>query len=285
MEKVIRFLPKAIAIVILISMTGCAQKLPYLLVTEQARLLKVDLARRSDIVLEGPGPVRAMHGELFILRKRQIVISDMSGKECRRISVPDNVLYIIDFVVVPDGRLALLDNRNDAIYFVSTKGKHLKTVNFLDEPDRHLQNMDGVVVGNKLIVSENGNNQLLAVDLSTYQVSIFRDLTNIRGPLGAIIYDDGTYYLCKRKAIYAFSEDSDDVKKIATTPEGNLTGIAIVQGRLLVVTNGMSRITEKSLAAKRRTTEGVLYEINPQTGEVKIIREGLNYPQGLNVIR
>jgi hypothetical protein len=285
MQNVKTFLPKALMTVILISITGCAKKTPDFLVAEQAQLSKVDLAGRSEIVLEGSGPVRIMQGELLVLRERQIITYYISGKEIQRIPIPEDVLYIIDFVVIPDGRLAFLDNQNDAIYFVSNRGKHLKTVTFLDKSDKRWQNMDGIVVDNKLIVSENGNSQLIAVNLSNYQVSIFRDFTGSRGPLGTITYADKNYYICQRNAIYTFSENSENVDKVASIPEGNITGIAVVNGRMFVVVNGMSRITEKSLAAKRLTTEGILYEIDCETGESTILREGLNYPNGLHIIR
>jgi len=284
MQRFIRFLFKTLTAVVLISITGCATKKPCLLVAEQAQLSKVDCVGHSVLLLEGPGPVSVIQRELFVLRNSQIVVFDMFGKERRRIPVPKEVSYAINFVVVPDGRFAFLDNRNDAVYFVNVKGEHLKTVPFNDEPDNSWQNMDGVVVGNRLIISENGNNQVFAVDLSTYQVSIFRDLTNLKDWLGAITYADGEYYICQSRAIYAFSEDSESVRKIASTPEGNITGIAYAQGRLFVVVNGQSRIKERSLAAKHGTTQGVLYEINRETGEVRLVKDSLNYPQGVHII-
>ncbi|MHC4281218.1 MAG: NHL repeat-containing protein, partial [Planctomycetota bacterium] len=237
-------------------LVGFKSKKLYLLVSEQKGVSKVDTMGRSTLLLEGSGRIRTMEGELFKLHDRQIIVTDMLGKELRRIPVPKDVRYAIGFIVIPDGRLAFLDNQNDTIYFTNAKGEHLKTVTFNDEPSSHWQHMDGVAIDNKLVVSENGNNQLISVDLSTYQLSIFRDLTNLRGGLGTITYADGEYYICQRKEIYAFSEDSEGLRKIASTPEYNITGIAHAQGRLFVVVNGMSRIKERSLAAKYRTTQG-----------------------------
>ncbi|MCK5173844.1 MAG: hypothetical protein KAR47_10665 [Planctomycetes bacterium] len=281
MQQVLRFITKVLLMAVLILTAGCAT----LLVTEQSQLSKVGFNGHSRSLFGDPGPARVMRTEIFVLRNQQVVVSDKFGNECRRISVPKEVLYANEFVVIPDGRLAFLDNRNDAIYFINAKGEHLKTVAFNDKPDDHWQNMDGVVVGSRLVISENGHNQLIAVDLSTYQVSIFRDLKDLRGWLGAITYADGEYYLCQSKAIYTFSENSEGIKKIASTPEGNITGIAHAQGRLFVVVNGMSNIKERSLAAKYRTTQGVLYEINRKTGEAKIVKDGLNYPDSVLVIQ
>ncbi|MFC1795327.1 hypothetical protein ACFL3Q_17290, partial [Planctomycetota bacterium] len=64
----------------------------------------------------------------------------------------------------------------------------------------------------------------------------------------------------------------------------NITGIACAQGRLFVVVNGMSRIKERSLSAKNRTAQGILYEINPETGKVKQLKDGLNYPNGVAIV-
>ena len=59
------------------------------------------------------------------------------------------------------------------------------------------QNMAGVVVGNDLIISEDGNNRLLRADLDTYEIEIFRDLSDLSGWLGAIDYSDGVYCICQ----------------------------------------------------------------------------------------
>lgn len=255
-----------------------------LLVSERARISRVAESGESEQFVSAPGLVRVLGGEVFVLRGRDVFVYDTTGKEHRRISVPTEVRYFINFVVLTGKRVAYLDNRNDVIYFVDANGKHLKTVSFAEKANGHLQNMDGVVVGNRLVVSENGDNELISVDLSTYQVSIFRDLKQLRGWLGAIAWADGRYYICQSERIYTFSEDLPEVKEVATTPEGNITGIACAQGRLFAVVNGMSRINERSLSAKYRTTQGILYEVNPETGEVKQLKDGLNYPDGVAVV-
>ncbi len=256
-----------------------------MLVSEREGLSKIDRTGRSCQLLEGPGPVKAMEGEIFVVRDGQVVVFDMSGKELRRISIGKDVHHVQELVVIPDGRLAFLDNRNDAVYFVDAKGEHIRTVSINEKQDKHWQNMDGVVTKNKLIVSENGENELIAVDLSNYEVSVFRGLQQLRGWLGSITYADERYFICQSRKIYSFTEGSPEITEVAATPEGNITGIAAAEGRLFVAVNGMSRIKKKSLSGKYSTKEGALYEVNPRKGKVKLIRDKLNYPGGVQVIR
>ena len=68
------------------------------------------------------------------------------------------------------------------------------------------------------------------------------------------------------------------------TPESNIAGIGSADGRLFVVVNGISRITARSLSAKRATTKGILYEIDLSTGSIAQIKDGLNYPNDIIVI-
>jgi len=218
---------------------------------------------------------------LYVRQDADIIVYDATGKKHKSISIPAEVQWSTDFVVIPDKRMAFLDNMHDVIYFVDEHGKYLKTVAIADTPDNELQNMDGVVVDGRLIVSESGHNELVAVDLATYALSVFRSLKHLRGWLGAIAYAEGQYYICQSQDIYSFKPGAPDVTKVATTPAGNITGIVFTQGRLLAVVNGMSRINERSLAAKCRTKNGVLYQIDPTSGEVTLLKDGLNYPEGI----
>ena len=256
-----------------------------LLVVERKQITKLDYSGESEVFVDGHGPAKSLDGEVYVHREKNVIVYDATGKKRQTIPIPPEVRYSVDFVVLPDGQLAFLDNRNDAIYFVDVKGNHLQTVRLVDEPDGHFQNMDGVVVGNKLIVSENGHKELIEVDLDTYEVSLFRSLKQLGVGLGAILYSEGRYYICQRRNIYSFTEDSVEITKVATTPESNITGIVSANGRLFAVVNGMSKIKERGLAAKRRTTHGILYEIDPKTGKITQIRDGLNYPGGLLVLR
>ncbi len=256
-----------------------------LLVVEMTQLSKLDYSGESEVFVDGHGPAKSLDGEVYVHREKNVIVYDATGQKRQTIPIPPEVRYSLDFVVLPDGQLAFLDNQNDAIYFVDVKGNHLQTVRLVDEPDRHFQNMDGIVVGNKLIVSENGHKELIEVDLDTYEVSLFRSLKQLRGGLGAILYTDGRYYICQKRDIYSFTEDSAEITKVATTPEGNITGIVSANGRLFAVVNGMSKVKELCLSDKYRTTQGILYEIDPKTGKITQIRGALNFPSGVLVLR
>ncbi len=256
-----------------------------LLVIETTQLSKLDYSGESEAFVDGHGPARSLDGEVYVQRERNVIVYDATGKERRTVPISPEVRYSRDFLVLPGGQLAFLDNRNDVIYFVDVKGNHLQTVRLAEQADLHLQNMDGVVVGSKLIVSENGHNELIAVDLDTYKVSLFRSLKQLRGWLGAIVYSDGRYYICQSRDIYSFTEDSAEITKVATMPEGNITGIVSANGRLFAVVNGMSKVKERCLSDKYRTTQGILYEIDPKTGKITQIRGALNFPSGVLVLR
>ncbi len=57
-----------------------------------------------------------------------------------------------------------MDNGDDVVHFISSAGTLIETVP-MPNPSANLQNVDGVVAGNRLIVSENGNDGILAFDL------------------------------------------------------------------------------------------------------------------------
>lgn len=256
-----------------------------LLVLGQSQIMRLDRSGAWGVFLASSGQAGSLGGSVYVHKGSAIVIYDEKGEERKTIAVSPEVKYSTDVMVLPDKRMAFFDNRDDLIYFVNADGRHIKTVRIAEKPDQHLQNMHGVVVGGKLIVSENGHNELMAVDLATYKVSLFRGLKHLHGWLGSIAYADGVYYIGQGREIYSFKEGAPDVTKVATTPEGNITGIVAAQGRLFAVVNGQSKVKERSLAAKHRTKEGVLYEIGPGSGKVIVIRDGLNYPRGLLLLK
>jgi hypothetical protein len=192
----------------------------------------------------------------------------LQGKLLRQIPRSANVKYYTDFVAIPDGRFAFLDNRDDVIYFVDSKGDNLKTVRMTAAPDSHLQNTDGVVIADRLIVSENGRKQLIEVNLNTYEVSVFCDLGELPGPwLGAIAYGRGVIYICTPNRVYALSVNRQARREVAALPSGqrNIAGIAYHAGYLYVVVN----------------KTGLLYRIDPVLGTTELIKTGLNYPESV----
>ena len=254
-----------------------------ILVVEQSRIAHASSSDEARVFLNHSGRASSMGNSVYVKRGSTITVYDTEGKELRSVAIPPEVRYSLNFTVLPDGSIAFLDNRNDVIYFVDNNGKHLKTIAISEGPDRRLQNMRGIVVNGKLIVSENGNQELLAVDLKTYDVSVFRSLKQLGNSLGPIVYSEGVFYICNRRIIYSFTSESEEITKVASTPEANITGAIVAHGRLFVVVNGISRI--KDLSAKSRSQDGSLYEIDPKNGEVTEIKNALNYPQGLLLLR
>jgi len=191
------------------------------------------------------------------------------GTKIRRIPIPLGVSYL-DFTALPGDRFAMMDNSSDSVHFIDDAGNLLATVGMLKAPDSESQNLDGVVVGDQLIISEDGRNHLLKVDLTTYEISVFRDLSGLSGWLGAIDYSDGEYCICQSQQIYHFAE-TGDLEVIATLDEDlyNITAVVIAGGHSFVTLN----------------FAGAIYRVNNTTGEVTAFVEGLDYPQDLELLK
>lgn len=103
-----------------------------------------------------------------------ILIYDNNGTDVGNVVLPAEMESCLDFVVLPDLKFALLDNIEDKVYIIDNSGSLLETVDMINAPAGRSQNVDGVVAGNSLIILENGNLQVLKIDLGNYNVSIFR---------------------------------------------------------------------------------------------------------------
>jgi len=171
-----------------------------------------------------------------------------------------------ELVVLPDGGYALISNRYDEIYFNAADGTFLETVAMPTLSPSELQNTDGVVVGDRLIVSETGNNELIAIDLETRAASVFRTISS-SGWLGAIDEEGGDYFLCRSMELNTFTE-AGAVETLAQFGEGNLTGVVAVGSYAYVVVN----------------FEGTLYRVHRVTGEKTLMRDDLDYPQDIEFL-
>lgn len=151
-----------------------------------------------------------------------IFIYNNQGTELGNVVLPSELVSCLDFVVLPDLKLALLDNIEDKVYFIDNSGSLLETVDMINAPSGRSQNVDGVVAGNSLIILENGNLQVLKIDLENYNVSIFRDLSGLPGNnIGSIDYYNGRFYVGSTdgsgRYIYSFIEGQPETR-IATIP-------------------------------------------------------------------
>lgn len=233
-------------------------------------VIKVSSIGTKETIIAAYGESRSieiLNNELYVSNETHggdILVHDLDGNYLRTIPTPSQVTQYLEFVTLPDGRIALLDNINDKIYFIDSSGNLLTTTNILDSPDSYYQNLDGVVVGNRLIFSEDGNNHILQIDLDTYEKSIFKDLSSLPHWLGAITYAEGQYYICGPRTVYSFV-DGGNVTKIAEVPEGNITGIVVVDNYAYVSVN----------------FGGKIYKIDLSNGTNTIFTSGLNYPKDL----
>ncbi|MDD1775785.1 MAG: hypothetical protein LUP94_00350 [Candidatus Methanomethylicus sp.] len=198
---------------------------------------------------------------------RRISIYSLDGVYLRNISIPSSVTYLT-FATLPNGGIAFFDNDEDKIFIVNSTGNLVASVNMSDSPNDSLQNVDGVVVNNQLIVSEDGNSNVLRVDLTTYQVSVFKNLSEIPTWIGAIDYSNGYYYVCGPNSIYRFMENTNSTK-VAEVPDENIVGIAVVDNYAYVAVN----------------FGGKIYKVDLKSGASSIFASNLSYPEDLDVAR
>jgi uncharacterized protein (TIGR02145 family) len=135
-------------------------------------------------------------------------------------------------------------------------------------PSGRSQDLDGVVVGNSLIFSENGNTQLLKIDLDDYNVSVFRNLSGLPGSsISCIDYNDGQYYVCSAdvsgRYIYSFIEGQLE-ELICTMPSGSsyITSIKVFDNYVYATLNYEYRILKIDISTGDYT---VFYQAPPGT--------------------
>ena len=211
--------------------------------------------------------IEILDSELYVSNATyggDILVYDLNGNYRRTIPTPSQASQYLTFEILPDRRIALLDNGNDKVYFINSSGGLLATTNILDSPDLRAQYIGGVVVNNQLIISDDGYNRLLRIDLNTYGKSIFKDLSSLPRWLGAITYAGGQYYVCGPQQIYTFY-DGGSVIKAAEIPEFNITGIVVMDDFAYVSAN----------------FAGKIYKVDLNSGTSNILTSGLNYPKDI----
>ncbi len=242
--------------------------------TEGVRLVNADGS--STLLINSSNENVEIYNDIIYVLTSDFEIEkyDRQGQPLGSITLPvevsDNLNsgQYLGFVVIPNSDIALLDNRDDKIYFINSQGGYLNTVNILNTPDFILQNLDGVVNGNHLIVSDDGQNKLIDVNLESYEVSILRDLSNLEGWLSAVDYYNGTYYVCQARKIWAFKEGQVETL-IATfgSEEYNVTGIVVAGNYAYVAFNYNPNV----------------YKVDLSTGEYEIFASELLSAQDIEV--
>ena len=166
-----------------------------LLIGTQNGIVSLDIASKTVTPL-GVG------GRYFAYWKRKIYayadsktinVYDLQGSQVGTITHPEYP-YSRWYVVIDDNRIALLDNGEDKVHFIDFDGHLLKDVAFTPSANT-LENLDGVVVGSKLVISEDSYKHVFAIDLNNYGVTTIADLSDQRAAwLTGIAYHDGSYF-------------------------------------------------------------------------------------------
>lgn len=211
--------------------------------------------------------IEILNNKLYVNKASdKIMAYTLDGTNIKNISIPSSASFLT-FVVLPDERVALMDNLNDKIYFVNSTGALVATVNIRDYPDDTLQSLDGIVINNTLIFCEDGDRNVLQVNLTTYEVSIFKNLSSIYPWVGYIAYSNGSYYASGPRSIYKFSE-AGNITKVAEIGEGNIVGLVVSDGFAYVAVN----------------FAGKIYKVNLLNGTSVVLAAGLNFPQDLEMV-
>ena len=195
-------------------------------------------------------------------RGGDIVAYDLQGHHLKTIPTPPPAQDYLTFVALPGKRFALLDNVNDKVFVIDDEGYLLATVNLKPVKDGSAQNVDGVVVGNRLIVSQDGDGHVMAVDLATYEISVFQDLSASVSSLGAIAYAGGKYYICGPNAVYSFTAEPGSLEQVAEITDYNITGIVVVGDTAYISVN----------------FAGKIYKVDLMSGSLAEIVTELDYP-------
>ena len=240
----------------------------FLVATRDGVLLLNAHGESSPFLDAGPAGLEVLGDRIFILTYRGIEEFDAEGNRVNVVLLPDEVRSPLDFAVLTDGSFAVLDNNNDNVYFLSATGDFIQQVS-MGVADNLNQNLDGIVVDNSLIISENGNNKLLSIDLSTYALRTFKDLSYLSGWLSGIGYKDGLYYVGQSMRLWSFEHPFEHAVLVTEFAEKfNVTNFVLVGNTAFATLN----------------FAGEVQKINVATGEAETFLGGLNYPVDIELL-
>ncbi len=239
-----------------------------LYVLTQSGILAVSTAGSPQMLIDGHKDSYAIEVRdktLYATSKTHggdIVAYDLQGHYVKTIPTPSQAQDYLTFVALPGERFALLDNTNDKVFFIDDEGHLLATAKLRPVKDGSAQYVDGVVVGNRLIVSEDGDERIMAIDLTTYEVSVFKDLSASLNSLLAITYASGKYYICGPQAVYSFTTEPGSLEKVAEIADYNITGIVVLGDTAYITVN----------------FAGKIYQVDLMSGITTEITTDLDYP-------
>jgi hypothetical protein len=225
----------------------------------------------------------AMSGDYFLFRSGNFKIEvlgtriffgagtaseiDHSGDVIHQVSRPPEApSRVTNFAVLPDAGFAFMENWGDTITFVGPGGAFIENV-VMPEASTINQGIYSVVVGNRLVISENGHQKLVQVDLATRAASVFKDLTHLGKWLLDIDYSNGVYYLAQYDDIYRFTEDGS-AEVLFNQPDGFMLCLAVV-GKYVYPTD---------------RNAGSIYRVDIFTGEGEVLVDGLTEPREIEYL-
>ena len=230
----------------------------------------VDTLGNTCIFVETEGPVEVRDGHIFVMEDCERIFEySPDGSLVRTVTMPDEVYTGCgghNMAALPGGGFAIIENCRNKVYFVDDYGDYVETVSMPNPDIGHAQNVESAIVDGFLVVSENGSQEIFRIDLSDHSSSILIDLTHLDGWLGAIAYDNGTYYICQCYKIYSYVLGQGE-QLICELPEGCITGIVIVG----------------DLAYASVNFSGEIYRVDLLTGEWSVAASGLDYTEDLEV--
>ncbi len=229
-------------------------------------LIAADFTGGSFLLNELNTKVEVLDTRIFQMASHRIHEIDYLGQIINTVNISDPDVGGYNFFMLPDAGFVFISNGPDSTYFMDATGS-LEFRGVLPETSPgSLQEVYGRVVGDRLIVSETGTYKIAAIDLATHEGTILKELPG-RGWLGSLAYHDGVFYVAGSTLIRKFTETGDP-EDLCVSDEGNWRGLTWAGGYLWGVIN----------------FEGTLCRIDPNTGEIVTILEGLDYPGDLEFL-
>ncbi len=236
-----------------------------LLIKTRNGLMAVDLYGESFPFAEQIGWVEVFGTRIFVAR-RNIAELNHDGELIGLWALPGPIPFSTGFVALADEVFVHLNNEYDRVYFMEEYGLIVIPVDMPEASPDELQNMRGVVVDNRLLISETGTGKLAAFDIDAHSATVWRDLHGM-GALGDIDHVAGVYYLSQANTLYRFNEGGG-IAAVATVGDADITGVAVVGNSAYLVA----------------ASSGRLYRVQIDTGQVLVMLEGLSYPQDIEYV-
>ncbi|WP_340112559.1 YncE family protein [Maribellus mangrovi] len=210
--------------------------------------------------------VEVQNDTIYVHNNYIVSVIDLSGNHIRDISISPEVSYPLQFCILPDGRFAFLDNKNDKVSFTTATGEFILDVPMENPSPENLQNVNGVVVDSFLIVANTGYGTVLSINLNSYQSSI-----HLLQALGDIDFCNGIFYHCDGRFIYRAKPDAYENELICTFMGYNAVGLAVDE-------NGTYAYITMNFANK-------IYKVDLVNDSYLLFMDELNYPTDIEWVK